>query len=187
MTDELAKVYDPKDHEERLYQWWEGQGYFHPERQVELGLASEDGPRWCITMPPPNVTGVLHLGHAMTAAVEDLMTRYYRARTMLALPLRTWWSANCAKRGLPVATSAGRSLSSVAGSGRANRSGALPSSTRGWVSHVIGHGTASRLTRIWATPCVLRLCTSTRKGSSTGAPTWSTGAPAAPAPSPTWR
>ncbi|MBE9507400.1 MAG: valine--tRNA ligase, partial [Chloroflexi bacterium] len=41
---------------------------------------SEDGPRWCITMPPPNVTGALHLGHAMVAAVEDLMTRYYRMR-----------------------------------------------------------------------------------------------------------
>jgi len=76
--DKLAKVYDPKDHEERIYQWWEERGYFRPEKQVELGLASNDGPRWCITMPPPNVTGVLHLGHAMTAAVEDLMTRYYR-------------------------------------------------------------------------------------------------------------
>nr|HID12278.1 valine--tRNA ligase [Anaerolineae bacterium] len=80
MTDKLSKTYNPKDHEERLYQWWEEQGYFRPEKQVELGLASADGPRWCITMPPPNVTGVLHLGHAMTAAVEDLMTRYYRMR-----------------------------------------------------------------------------------------------------------
>jgi len=80
MTDELSRTYNPKEHEERLYRWWEEQGYFRPERQVELGLASEDGPRWCITMPPPNVTGVLHLGHAMTAAVEDLMTRYYRMR-----------------------------------------------------------------------------------------------------------
>ncbi|RLC64384.1 MAG: valine--tRNA ligase [Chloroflexota bacterium] len=77
---QLSKTYNPKEHEERLYQWWEEQGYFRPEKQVELGLASENGPRWCITMPPPNVTGVLHLGHAMTAAVEDLMTRYYRMR-----------------------------------------------------------------------------------------------------------
>jgi len=80
MTDKLSKTYNPEEHEERIYQWWEEQGYFRPERQVELGLASEDGPRWCITMPPPNVTGVLHLGHAMTAAVEDLMTRYHRMR-----------------------------------------------------------------------------------------------------------
>ena len=78
MTDKLSKTYNPKEHEERIYQWWEEQGYFRPEKQIELGLVSADGPRWCITMPPPNVTGALHLGHAMVAAVEDLMTRYYR-------------------------------------------------------------------------------------------------------------
>ena len=88
MTNELAKVYDPHEHEERLYDWWEEQGYFQPETQVELGLIPEDAPTWCITMPPPNVTGVLHLGHAMTAAVEDLMTRYNRmcGRQTLFLP-----------------------------------------------------------------------------------------------------
>jgi len=80
MTDELARVYDPEEHEEHLYEWWEECGYFRPEKQVELGLACDEGPRWCITMPPPNVTGALHLGHAMTAAVEDLMTRYHRMR-----------------------------------------------------------------------------------------------------------
>jgi len=80
MTNKLSKTYNPREHEERLYQWWEKQGYFRPEKQVELGLASEDGPRWCITLPPPNVTGALHLGHAMVSAVEDLMTRYYRMR-----------------------------------------------------------------------------------------------------------
>ncbi len=80
MREKLAQVYDPEDHEEALYEWWEQQGYFRPEKQVELGLAAEDGRRWCITMPPPNVTGALHLGHAMVAAVEDLMTRYHRMR-----------------------------------------------------------------------------------------------------------
>jgi len=80
MSDELSKTYNPQEHENRLYRWWEEQGYFRPEKQVELGLAAEDGPRWCITMPPPNVTGALHLGHAMVAALEDLMTRYYRMR-----------------------------------------------------------------------------------------------------------
>ncbi len=78
MSDKLAPVYDPAEHEEGLYEWWEEQGYFRPEKQVELGLATERGPCWCITMPPPNVTGALHLGHAMVAAVEDLMTRYHR-------------------------------------------------------------------------------------------------------------
>ncbi|HEY76525.1 MAG TPA: valine--tRNA ligase [Thermoflexia bacterium] len=78
MTDRLVKIYKPQDIEERIYRWWEEQGYFRPETMVEKGMATRDGPRFCITMPPPNVTGVLHLGHAMTAAVEDLMTRYHR-------------------------------------------------------------------------------------------------------------
>jgi valyl-tRNA synthetase len=75
---ELSKTYNPEEHEEALYAWWEEQGYFKPETLVELGLASREGKRFCITMPPPNVTGILHLGHAITAAVEDLATRYYR-------------------------------------------------------------------------------------------------------------
>ncbi len=72
---EMDKTYDPHTTETRLYDWWEARGYFNPETTGE-----NDGPAWCITMPPPNVTGALHLGHAMTAAVEDLMTRYYRMR-----------------------------------------------------------------------------------------------------------
>jgi valyl-tRNA synthetase len=77
---ELSKTYNPEDHEELLYAWWEEQGYFKPETMVELGLADPEGERFCITMPPPNVTGILHLGHGITAAVEDLATRYYRMR-----------------------------------------------------------------------------------------------------------
>ncbi|MGC9358136.1 MAG: valine--tRNA ligase, partial [Anaerolineae bacterium] len=102
---ELSKTYNPQEHEEQLYEWWESQGYFKPETSIEKGLATtssssgraprcardkgptEPGssPRFCITMPPPNVTGILHLGHAITAALEDLMTRYYRMRGFEAL------------------------------------------------------------------------------------------------------
>ncbi|MGC9469770.1 MAG: valine--tRNA ligase [Anaerolineae bacterium] len=77
---ELSKTYNPEEHEEELYAWWERRGYFKPETLVELGLADPEGERFCITMPPPNVTGILHLGHAITAAVEDLATRYHRMR-----------------------------------------------------------------------------------------------------------
>jgi valyl-tRNA synthetase len=85
---EMAKTYDPQSTEKRLYAWWESRGYFKPETMIEKGLADAGAPAWCITMPPPNVTGALHLGHAMTAAVEDLMTRYYRmkGRETLFLP-----------------------------------------------------------------------------------------------------
>jgi len=87
MADKLSKTYNPKEHEERIYQWWEEQGYFRPERGVELGLLPEDAPYWCITIPLPNVTGALHLGHAMTGTVEDLMTRYHRMKGYQALYL----------------------------------------------------------------------------------------------------
>ena len=74
MTDTaMPKIYDPKTVERALYDWWEAQGYFKP-RLVE-------GRRpFVISMPPPNVTGKLHLGHAMTASIEDLMIRYHRMR-----------------------------------------------------------------------------------------------------------
>jgi valyl-tRNA synthetase len=84
----MERTYDPQSTEKRLYEWWLSQGYFKPETLVAKGLARPDAPAWCITMPPPNVTGALHQGHAMTAAVEDLMTRYYRmkGRETLFLP-----------------------------------------------------------------------------------------------------
>ncbi|MGQ9593467.1 MAG: valine--tRNA ligase [Anaerolineae bacterium] len=75
---EMPKTYDPEATELRLYAWWEERGYFKPETQFALGLASRDQKPFVISMPPPNVTGALHLGHAITAAIEDLMIRYHR-------------------------------------------------------------------------------------------------------------
>jgi valyl-tRNA synthetase len=75
----MAKAYEPKLFEETLYDWWENQGFFKPEY---AGPAAEP---FVIAMPPPNVTGALHIGHAMTASVEDLMIRYQRMRGRAAL------------------------------------------------------------------------------------------------------
>ena len=69
----MAKTYEPHGVEKRLYEWWESQGYFKPRM-------APDRKSFVISMPPPNVTGALHLGHAMTAALEDLMIRYHRMR-----------------------------------------------------------------------------------------------------------
>ena len=76
----LAKAYDPHQVEGRLYEWWERSGYFR---------ATPDPARepFTIIMPPPNVTGELHLGHAMTAAIEDALTRYHRMKGDVALYL----------------------------------------------------------------------------------------------------
>lgn len=67
----MPKTYDFRQVEERLYQMWSAAGYFRPR------LAEGRQP-FVISMPPPNVTGELHLGHAMFVAMEDLMIRYHR-------------------------------------------------------------------------------------------------------------
>jgi len=70
---EMPKTYDPHITEQRLYDWWEEKGYFKP--RLDSGRET-----FVISMPPPNVTGILHLGHAITASLEDLMIRYHRMR-----------------------------------------------------------------------------------------------------------
>jgi valyl-tRNA synthetase len=75
----MARAYNPAHFEELLYTWWESNGYFKPE------LAQPDAEPFVIAMPPPNVTGALHIGHAMTASVEDLMMRYHRMNGKAAL------------------------------------------------------------------------------------------------------
>lgn len=70
-TNDIPKAYDPKSVEGPLYKMWEKGGYFQPD------LESDKEP-FCIIMPPPNVTGELHLGHALTATIEDILTRWHR-------------------------------------------------------------------------------------------------------------
>jgi valyl-tRNA synthetase len=74
--DAIPKAYDPQATERRLYAWWESSGFFKPVRTAE----NAERPPFVISMPPPNVTGALHLGHALTATVEDLMVRHHRMR-----------------------------------------------------------------------------------------------------------
>ena len=74
----MPKAYDPRQVEESLYDWWEQQGFFRPEQQLASGLADPARRPFVISMPPPNVTGALHLGHAITSSVEDMLTRYHR-------------------------------------------------------------------------------------------------------------
>ncbi len=74
--DQIPPAYDPQSVERRLYQWWEASGYFNPRDNP----ADPDRKPFVISMPPPNVTGALHLGHAITATLEDIMIRYHRMR-----------------------------------------------------------------------------------------------------------
>ena len=68
---ELNEKYNPKDFEERLYQDWEEKGYFKPS----MDKTKES---YSIMMPPPNVTGKLHMGHALDATIQDFLIRYKR-------------------------------------------------------------------------------------------------------------
>ena len=78
MSKELAKTYDPKGIEDRLYQKWENSGYFH---------ASVDRSKkpFTIVMPPPNITGQLHMGHALDNTMQDILIRYKRMQGYNAL------------------------------------------------------------------------------------------------------
>jgi len=67
----LPKAYDPQAVEGKWYRFWEESGYFKPNGDTSR-------PTFVISMPPPNVTGALHLGHAITATIEDILIRYHR-------------------------------------------------------------------------------------------------------------
>ncbi len=77
---ELPKTYDFSANEEKLYQWWEENGYFKPSNDPNNPDFDPDHKPYVISIPPPNVTGELHLGHAMFVSMEDLMIRYHRMK-----------------------------------------------------------------------------------------------------------
>lgn len=85
MKNELPKTYDFKDTEERIYKMWEENGYFTPSNQPQNDDFDPSIKPFVITIPPPNVTGELHLGHALFVAMEDLMIRYHRMKGVPAL------------------------------------------------------------------------------------------------------
>ena len=71
---ELPKIYDPKKVEDKIYKIWEESGFFNPDN---LDLP-ENSPSYSIVLPPPNVTGTLHMGHAAMMVYQDILIRYKR-------------------------------------------------------------------------------------------------------------
>ena len=78
MRKELPKVYDPRQVEPRIYQMWMDGGCFKAE-------PNPDKKPFSIVMPPPNVTGQLHMGHAMDATLQDILIRFKRMQGYAAL------------------------------------------------------------------------------------------------------
>ena len=78
MKKELPKVYEPQEVEGRIYEMWEKNGCFAGHRDPEKKP-------FTIVMPPPNVTGQLHMGHAMDCTLQDILTRFKRMQGYAAL------------------------------------------------------------------------------------------------------
>jgi valyl-tRNA synthetase len=86
LAERLLKPYDPAETEGRIYATWEASGLFNPDECVRQGVAAIDAEVFSIVLPPPNVTGTLHMGSTLMLAIEDIMVRYNRM-----LGKRTLW------------------------------------------------------------------------------------------------
>src|SRR3990170_2492328 len=67
----MEKIFEPKKIEERWYKFWLEKGYFHANE-------NSDKKSYCIVIPPPNITGALHIGHALNNTIQDILTRWKR-------------------------------------------------------------------------------------------------------------
>ncbi len=75
---ELSKAYNPKEVEEKIYSSWEKNGYFTPDKLKRLGTRKQGLGTFTIVIPPPNITGSLHMGHALNATLQDILVRKKR-------------------------------------------------------------------------------------------------------------
>ncbi|GFU35447.1 valine--tRNA ligase [Nephila pilipes] len=91
----MPDAYSPKYVEAAWYAWWEKSGFFKPEfgRTDISNVKNED--KFIIVIPPPNVTGSLHVGHALTSAIEDSITRWHRMKGKMTL-----WNPGCDHAGI---------------------------------------------------------------------------------------
>src|ERR1700716_3865640 len=100
MSDLESKTrYDPSEVEPRIVQRWLESGIFHPEPEAD---ATEN---FSIAIPPPNVTGVLHMGHALNNSIQDVLVRYHRMRGR-----RTKWILGTDHAGIATQTQVERAL-----------------------------------------------------------------------------
>ncbi len=76
----FLKPYSAQESEEKTYALWEESGYFNPDICVEKNITAPNAETFSIVLPPPNVTGTLHMGHAAMLAIEDTLVRYHRMK-----------------------------------------------------------------------------------------------------------
>ena len=85
MSKELAKTYDPKAIEEKLYEKWCENKYFHAE-------VDRSRKPFTTVMPPPNITGKLHMGHALDNTLQDILIRYKNMKRIYGYKMKEYWS-----------------------------------------------------------------------------------------------
>lgn len=78
MKSEMDSRFDHKSLEPKIYEKWEKSGFFNPDNLVKKGVAKKSSPKFSMVLPPPNATGILHMGHAIVLTLEDIMTRFAR-------------------------------------------------------------------------------------------------------------
>lgn len=113
----MEKTYNPQDIEQPLYEHWEKQGYFKPN-------GDESQESFCIMIPPPNVTGSLHMGHAFQQTIMDTMIRYQRMQGK-----NTLWQAGTDHAGIATQMVVERKIAAEEGKTRHDY-GAMPSSIK---------------------------------------------------------
>ena len=78
VKDIFLSPYNPKETENRIYKLWEDSGFFNPDVCIEKKVTNPNAETFTIVLPPPNVTGILHMGSALMVVIEDIMIRYAR-------------------------------------------------------------------------------------------------------------
>lgn len=92
---EMPNAYSPQYVEAAWYDWWVQEGFFKPEYGGRNAAEAKYEDKFMICIPPPNVTGTLHLGHALTSAVQDTLTRWHRMKGRITL-----WNPGCDHAGI---------------------------------------------------------------------------------------
>ena len=165
----MPKTYDFASTEQRLYDWWWKNGWFKPE-----AARDQSAEPFVISIPPPNVTGELHWGHAMFVSVEDLMIRYARMKGYRALWVPGMDHAGIATQlqvekhllrteEVPKTNWVAKNSSSACGTGRPNTAVLFKIKSAAWAPHAIGTASASRSTPDSAARCVKPSCACTTK------------------------
>ena len=80
MNDRFLQPYKPEETEDRIRELWDKTGYWNPDNMVSAGITPPDAPSFTVTLPPPNVTGVLHIGHAYEQSLQDALVRFSRMK-----------------------------------------------------------------------------------------------------------